>query len=136
MTESLTARLQKRLASQSAEIESMTSAELQRLAASLKRECEAVLRSTQSDIHDTTEKLDASLTRLRRFGNWWWVALIVTWLTIGGFYAWHSLRPGLPEMRSFTSEGWTYLVPPPGARATTCTDGEYQYLCVRLPEGR
>ena len=136
MTESLTARLQKRLASQSAEIEIMTSAELKRLAASLKHESEAVLRSTQSDIHATTEKLNGSLRRLRMFGTWWWVALIVTWLTIGGFYAWHSLRPSLPEMRSFTSEGWTYLVPPAGAEATTCTNGQSQFLCLRLPKRR
>lgn len=136
MTESLTARLQKRLATQSAEIESMTSTELKRLATSLKHESEAVLRSTQSDIHETTEKLNGSLRRLRRFGNWWWVALIVTWLTIGGFYAWHSLRPRPPEMQSFTSEGWTYLVPPAGAVATTCTSEEYRFLCVKLPKGR
>lgn len=135
MTESLTARLQKRLASQSAEIEAMTSAELKKLATSLQRECSAALNSTRADIQDTTETLDASLTRLRRFGRWWWVALIVTWLAIGGLSVWHSMRPGQPPVQTFTSEGRTYLVPPAGAEATTCTRGEQRFLCVRLPEG-
>jgi len=134
MTESLTERLQKRLANQSAEIETMSVSELRRLAESLRRESDAVLSSTQSDIHETTEALDASLRRLRRFGRWWWVALIVTWLAAGSFYAWHSLRPSPPEMTSFTSGGRTYLVPPAGAEATDCTKGDYRFLCILLPE--
>lgn len=135
MTESLTERLQKRLASQSAEIESLTASELRRLATSLRTESDAVLRSTQGDILDTTEKLDASLTRLRRFGRWWWVALIVTWLVTGGLLVWLSMRPGPPPVQTFTSQGRTYLVPPAGAEAQTCTKGDYRFLCVLLPEG-
>jgi hypothetical protein len=137
MTESLSARLQKRLESQSAEIEAMTVSELRRLASSLKRECDVVLSSTQSDIRETAAALDGSLTRLRSFGRWWWVALIVTWLAIGGLSVWHSLRGSPAQMDQFTSaEGVTYLIPPAGAEAASCTRGEYRFLCIRLPEGR
>ena len=47
MTESLTERLQQRLSSQTAEIEALTSAELTRLASSLKQQSEAALRTIE-----------------------------------------------------------------------------------------
>ena len=134
MTESLTARLQQRLSSQTAEIEALTSAELTRLASSLRQQSEAALRTMHNDIQGTSLMMADELEIVRWTARWWWVALIVTWLAIGGLSVWHSMRPGQPPVQTFTSEGRTYLVPPAGAEATTCTRGEQRFLCVRLPE--
>lgn len=135
MTESLTARLQQRLSSQTSEIEALTSAELTRLASSLRQQSEAALRTMHNDIQGTSLMMADELEIVRLTARWWWVALIVTWLAIGGLSVWHSMRPGQPPVQTFTSEGRTYLVPPAGAEATTCTRGEQRFLCVRLPEG-
>lgn len=134
MSKSLTERLQEKLVSQSAEIEIMTSAELKRLAMNLKRDCETVLNSTRADIQETTETLSVRLARLRRFGHWWGMALIATWLMIGIFYAWQLMRPVQPQGSTFTSKGQQYWIPPAGAEARTCIRGNYRFLCVRLPE--
>ena len=135
MTQSLTERLQERQAAQMAEIEALTSAELKRLGESLRRASEAELRSTQDAIREMQASWSSQLESVNVIARWWWVALIVTWLAIGGLSVWHSMRPGQPPVQTFTSEGRTYLVPPAGAEATTCTRGEQRFLCVRLPEG-
>lgn len=140
MTQKLTERLQERLAQQSAEIEELTLSELRQLAKRLQRESELVLSSTQANIRATTEEVNASLTRLKRFGKWWWAALIVTWLMIGGLSVWHSTVPktaGIELYQTFTFGDRTYLLLPEGTRAVTCTEtGSARKIpCVQLPEG-
>ena len=59
----------------------------------------------------------------------------VTWLTIGGLLAWHSMRPDPSQMPIFRSGGQSYLVPPEGVEPTICQKGDRQFLCLKLPEG-
>ena len=66
MTESLTARLQQRLSSQTAEIEALTSAELTRLASNLRQQSEAALRTMQNDIQGTSLMMADELEIIRR----------------------------------------------------------------------
>ena len=134
MTASLTERLQQRLSSQTAEIEALTSAELKQLATRLRQQCEAELRTMQSDIQGTSLTMARELRIVRWTGRWWWGALIATWLAIGGLWAWHSMERD-PQMPIFRSGGRSYLVPPEGVEPTICQKGERQFLCLKLPEG-
>ena len=134
MTESLTARLQQRLSSQTSEIEALTSAELTQLATRLKQQCAAELRTMQSDIQGTSLSMARELRIVRWTGRWWWGALIMTGLAIGGLWAWHSMDRD-PQMPIFRSGGQSYLVLPEGIEPTICRQGERQFLCLKLPEG-
>ncbi len=139
MTRSLTERLKDRLDSQTAEIEALTSSELKKLAASLKTASEAELRSTHSAIREAHERMRSDLLVLKRFGSWWWGALIVTWLAILGLLA-LLLRASPPETvgielyQTFSYEGRTYLLLPEGTEAMVCLQGELRVPCVALPQ--
>ena len=73
----MTERLQQRLSSQTAEIEALTSAELKQLATRLRQQCEAELRTMQSDIQGTSLNMERELRIVRWTGRWWWGALIM-----------------------------------------------------------
>lgn len=137
MTESLTERLQQRLSSQTAEIEALTSAELTRLANSLKQQSEAALRTMRSDIQDTSMMMADELEIMRWTARWWWVALIVTWLVIGGFSVWRWMQPatGIAQFEIFTENGQTFLLLPDGTEPMTCSrvGGTEPLRCVALP---
>ena len=134
MTVSLTERLQQRLSSQTAEIEALTSAELKQLATRLRQQCEAELRTMQSDIQGTSLNMARELRIVRWTGRWWWGALIMTWLAIGALWVWHSMERDPSQMPVFRSGGQSYLVPPEGVEPTICQKGERQFLCLKLPE--
>ena len=70
MTASLTERLQQRLSDQTAEIEALTSAELTRLASSLRQQSEAALRTMRSDIQDTSTMMADELEIMRWTARW------------------------------------------------------------------
>ena len=137
MTESLTERLQQRLSSQTAEIEALTSAELTRLASSLKQQSEAALRTMRSDIQDTSTLMADELEIMRWTARWWWVALIVTWLVIGGFSVWRWMQPatGIAQFETFMENGQMFLLLPDGTEPMTCSRaGDTEPLrCVALP---
>ena len=150
MTQSLTARLQERQATQSAEIERITASELNRLGQSLRSESELALSSMQSamaaSMASTTASLERDLSRLRRLGRWWWGTLLLSWATMAmlmafSLWLWMSPGPGLGTTRAsgatpyptFTQEGRTYMVLPSGTQATTCQQGEQVRPCVVLP---
>ncbi len=140
MTQKLTERLQERLNQQTAEIEALTVNELKQLASKLQHESNRVLNTTQAHILATSEDLEQSLHRLRRFGKWSWVGLIVAYLMIGGLSVWHSMAPktaGIELYQTFTHEGRTYLLLPDGTQALTCTDrtSGTPITCMLLPEG-
>ena len=135
MTASLTERLQQRLSSQTAEIEALTSAELKQLATRLRQQCEAELRTMQSDIQGTSLNMERELRIVRWTGRWWWGALIMTWLAIGGLWVWHSMDRDPSLLPIFRSGGQSYLVLPGGIEPTICQQGERQFLCMKLPEG-
>lgn len=135
MTVSLTERLQQRLSSQTAEIEALTSAELKQLATRLRQQCEAELRTMQSDIQGTSLNMARELRIVRWTGRWWWGALIMTWLAIGALWVWHSMERDPSQMPIFRSGGQSYLVPPEGVEPKICRQGERQFLCLKLPEG-
>lgn len=134
MTESLTARLQQRLSSQTAEIEALTSAELTRLASNLRQQSEAALRTMQNDIQGTSLMMADELEIMRWTARWWWVALIVTWLAIAGLSVWHWMSPAPDQFSIFQSEGQSYLVLPKGTEPMIC-QGEQPFLCLKLPNG-
>jgi hypothetical protein len=150
MTQSLTARLQERQATQSAEIERITASELNRLGQSLRAESELALSSMQSAMAEsmasTTASLERDLSRLRRLGRWWWGTLLLSWATIAmlmAFSLWLWMSPGLglgttsasdtEPYPTFTQEGRTYMVLPSGTQATTCQQGEQVRPCVVMP---
>ena len=138
MTESLTARLQQRLSSQTAEIEALTSAELTRLASSLRQQSEAALRTMHSDILDTSMMVADELEIIRWTARWWWVALIVTWLMVGVLSVWLSWTAapstaGIELYQTFTQEGRTYLMLPEGVEPMVCREGEKTMPCMALP---
>jgi hypothetical protein len=149
MTQSLTARLQERQATQSAEIERITASELARLGQSLRAESEAALTSMQSamaaSMVSTTASLERDMERLRRLGRWWWGTMALSWATIAmlmAFSLWLWMSPGLESATSasgatpyptFMQEGRTYMVLPSGTEATTCRQGEQVRPCVVLP---
>jgi hypothetical protein len=138
MTQSLTERLQARHAAQSAEIEALTSAELKKLGESLRRVSEAELRSTQDVIREMQASWTSQLESVNAIARWWWVALIVTWLMVGGFWAWHSWTrapstAGIELYQTFTQEGRTYLMLPEGVEPMVCRRGEKTMPCVALP---
>lgn len=138
MTQSLTERLQARQAEQAAEIEALTSAELKRLGESLRRASEAELRSTQDAIREMQASWSSQLESVNVIARWWWVALIVTWVMVGGLSVWHSLtsRPstaGIALYQTFTHEGRTYLMLPEGIEPMICRQGERRMPCVSLP---
>lgn len=134
MTESLTARLQQRLSSQTAEIETLTSAELKRLANSLRQQSEAALRTMQNDIQGTSLMMGKELMIVRWTARWWWVALIVTWLAIAGLSVWHWMSPASDPFPIFRSGGQSYLMLPNGTEPMIC-QGEQPFLCLKLPNG-
>ena len=134
MTESLTARLQQRLSSQTAEIETLTSAELKRLANSLRQQSEAALRTMQNDIQGTSLMMADELEIVRLTARWWWVALIVTWLAIAGLSVWHWMSPASDPFPIFRSGGQSYLMLPDGTEPLIC-QGEQPFLCLKLPNG-
>ena len=137
MTESLTARLQQRLSSQTAEIEALTSAELTRLASSLRQQSEAALRTMHSDIQGTSMMMADELEIMRWTARWWWVALIVTWLVIAGLSVWHWMQPatGIAQFETFMENGQMFLLLPDGTEPMTCSRaGDTEPLrCVALP---
>ena len=138
MTRSLTERLQERQAAQTAEIEALTLSELKRLGESLRRASEAELRSTQDAIREMQASWRSQLESVNAIARWWWVALIVTWLMAGGFWAWHSWTrapstAGIELYQTFTQEGRTYLMLPEGVEPMVCCEGEVQMPCVALP---
>lgn len=143
MTQSLTERLQEKLATQSAEIEALTASELRQLGERLKRESEDVLTSMRNVLHrsmvEAMEPLTRDLARLRRFGRWWWLALGLTWVIAGGLSLWHWMSPataGIGLYQTFTYEGRTFLMLPEGTEALTCRQGEQSGIpCVVLPMG-
>ncbi len=157
MTQSLTERLAERLATQSAEIERLTASELQQLGERLRRESETALFSMRNGLHEAigtaTRPLIADLERLRAFGRWWWPALALTWLIMAaltGLLLWLWTSPsgwpatwrgtasgtaGIGMYQSFSFEGRTYLMLPPGTEALTCRQGETTRPCVVLPTG-
>ncbi len=134
MTESLTARLQQRLSSQTAEIEALTSAELTRLASSLRQQSEAALRTMQNDIQGTSLMMADELEIVRWTARWWWVALIVTWLAIAGLSVWHWMSPAPDPFPIFKTGGESYLMLPDGTEPMIC-QGEQPFLCLKLPNG-
>ena len=134
MSESLTARLQQRLSSQTAEIETLTSAELKRLANSLRQQSEAALRTMQNDIQGTSLMMGKELMIVRWTARWWWVALIVTWLVIAGLSVWHWMSPASDPFPIFRSGGQSYLMLPNGTEPMIC-QGEQPFLCLKLPNG-
>lgn len=144
MTQSLTERLQERLATQSAEIERLTASELSKLGTSLRSESEAALRSMSGSIHEsieaTTRPLRRDLERLKGIGRWWWGTLILSWATIAmllAFSLWLWTRPeasGIATYETFTYGGRTFLLLPEGTEAMTCTQGERRQACVVLPD--
>lgn len=154
MTQSLTERLQERLATQAAEIEKLTASELHKLGESLRIESEAALASMQSamakSIMGTTRPLMRDLEQLRGIGRWWWSALALTWLMLAmltGFSLWLWASPpaslptgatgwgtgGTVRLHTFTDEGTTYAMLPEGARVWTCLHRERSVPCIRLP---
>ena len=143
MTQSLTERLQERLATQSAEIEALTTSELQRLGASLRSESEAALASMRSamakSIEGTTRPLLRDLERLRGIGRWWWGTLVLSWATIAmlmALLAWRWVSPetdGLAMYQTFTYAGRTYVMLPEGTEAMTCRQGPRMVPCMSLP---
>jgi len=141
MTQSLTERLQEKLAHQMAEIEALTSAALKELAANLKRDASAELRNMHRDIRETVDNLETDLIRVRRISRWWWVGLLVTWIVVGGYSTWRSLQiptpktAGIALYQSFEHEGRTYLLLPEETEALTCRSGARQMPCMLLPVG-
>jgi hypothetical protein len=151
MTQSLTERLQERLATQSAEIEALTASELRQLGERLTSESQAALASMRSALHEsiteTTGPLQRDLERLRGIGRWWWSALALTWLMLAGLtglllWLWMgmsgmgSATTGASDTEpypTFRQEGRRYMVLPEGAQATTCRQGERVRPCVVLP---
>lgn len=138
MTRSLTERLQERQAAQTAEIEALTLSELKKLGESLRRASEAELRSTQDVIREMQASWSSQLESVNAIARWWWVALIVTWLMAGGFWAWHSWTrapstAGIELYQTFTHEGRTYLMLPEGIEPMICRQGERRMPCVSLP---
>ena len=134
MTESLTERLQKKLSSQTAEIEALTSAELTRLASSLRQQSEAALRTMQNDSQGTSLMMADELEIVRWTARWWWVALIVTWLAIAGLSVWHWMSPAPDQFPIFRNGGQSYLMLPEGTEPMIC-QGEQPFLCLKLPNG-
>jgi hypothetical protein len=140
MTLSLKERLAERLESQSAEIETMTAAELKRLAVAVQRHATSELERTKSDIRDQNEKISATL---RQF-SWIKSAVIGTWaclivsLALTGFLVWRST---VPQMQTATlpmftdAEGRSYVVLPLGSQTSPCHSRTSQtgYTCVELP---
>ena len=140
MTQSLTERLQAHHAAQTAEIEALTSAELKKLGESLRRVSEAELRSTQDVIREMQARWTSQLESVNAIARWWWVALIVTWVTVGGLWAWHSWTSapstaGIELYQTFTHEGRVYLMLPEGIEPMICRQGERRMPCVALPGG-
>ncbi len=149
MTQSLTARLQERQATQSAEIERITASELHRLGQSLRAESELALSSMRSAMAESMESTTASLLRdlgrLKRLGRWWWGTMALSWATMAGltaFSLWLWMSPPSTTARLsgvgvdpvFTSEGRTYLLLPQGTQAMQCRQGAQQWVpCVALP---
>ena len=146
----MTQSLAERLATQSAEIEALTTSELARLGQSLKAESEAALSSMRSAMAEsmasTTASLERDLSRLRRLGRWWWGTMALSWATmvaLTAFSLWLWMSPGTgpgttrasgaTPYPTFTQEGRTYMVLPSGTEATTCRQGEQVRPCVVLP---
>ena len=141
MTRSLTERLQDRLASERLEIENLTGKELHRLGESLRHASSVEAHSTLTAIEDTHRRIRFEIETIQKFTRWWWVALIVTWMVIGGFYAWHWMRPrsaGIELYQTFEFRDRKYLLLPDGTQATTCRQSETAetFQCVLLPDGR
>lgn len=138
MTQSLTERLQARHATQMAEIEALTSAELKKLASNLMRVSEAELISTHDAIREMNARWTSQLETVNAIARWWWMALIVTWLMVGVLSAWHSWTTapstaGIELYQTFTHEGRTYLMLPEGTEAMVCRQGERRMPCMALP---
>jgi hypothetical protein len=138
MTQSLTERLQARHATQMAEIEALTSAELKKLAENLMRVSEAELISTHDAIRDMNARWTSQLETVNAIARWWWVALIATWVMVGGLWAWHSLSnptppQGIAQYQRFWFEGRTYLMLPEGTEVMTCRSEGQVMPCAALP---
>lgn len=143
MTQSLTERLQERLATQSAQIEALTASELKQLGERLRKESEVALASMRSAIHESIETtrrpLLRDLERLRGTGRWWWGTLLLSWATIAmlmAFLAWRWISPeptGLAMYQTFTYAGRTYVMLPEGTEAMTCRQGARLVPCMALP---
>jgi len=143
MTQSLTERLAERLATQSAEIEALTTSELAKLGQSLRTESEAALRSMSGSIHESIEAtmrpLRRDLEKLRGIGRWWWGTMVLSWATIAMllvFLAWRWVSPeptGLAMYQTFTYAGRTYVMLPEGTEAMVCRQGARAVPCMVLP---
>ncbi|MFN3313930.1 MAG: hypothetical protein ACK46Q_10730 [Hyphomonas sp.] len=138
MTQSLTERLQARHATQMAEIEALTSAELKKLAENLMRVSEAELISTHDAIREMNARWNSQLETVNAIARWWWMALIVTWLMVGVLSVWHSWTKspstaGIGLYQTFTHEGRSYLMLPEGTEPMVCRQGEKRMPCVALP---
>lgn len=141
MTESLTERLRQRAASQTAENEKIISAELGRLTSGIRKQLNDALASIQNDITGKSLMISSDLRALRWASRYWWIALIATWLIMGGFLIWLSMRPpmigpmDLSSYQSFTQDGRTYLIVPIGSEVVNCTSSGQAVGCVLLPQG-
>lgn len=138
MTQSLTERLKARQAAQIAEIEALTSAELKRLAENLKRASEAELNSTHVAIREMNARWTSQLRTVNAIARWWWIALIATWVMVGGLWAWHYLSSptppqGIAQYQRFWFEGRTYLILPEGTEVMTCRSEGQVMPCAALP---
>jgi hypothetical protein len=138
MTQSLTERLQARQAAQMTEIEALTSAELKRLAENLRRASEAELNSTHAAIREMNARWTFQLKTINAIARWWWVALIATWVMLGGLWLWHSRASqsppqGIAQYQTFWYEGRTYLMLPEGTEVMTCRSAGQVMPCAALP---
>jgi len=146
MTESLTERLRKKAAAQTAENEKIIAAELEKLTSGISKRLSGELASIQNDITATSLRISTDLTALKWASRYWWIALIATWVIWGGLYTWHSISASrsvtaqsgpmsLSDYQTFTHEGRKYLIVPQGSVAATCTSGEEVVGCIALPSG-
>lgn len=143
MTESLTERLRQRVTSQTAETEKIINAELGKLTNGIRRQLNADLASIQNDITATSLRISGDLSALRWASRYWWIALILTWLIVGGLLTWHSMSgsggsPGqmsLSDYQTFTHEGRKFLIVPVGSEPASCIQSGQTVGCVLLPKG-
>ena len=141
MTESLTERLRQRAASQTAETETILKAELSKLSSGIRQQLTGELSKIQRDITATSLHISTDLTALKWASRYWWIALIATWLILGGFLTWLSMRPpvigpmDLSSYQTFTEGGRKYLIVPVGSQVVNCTSSGQAVGCVLLPRG-
>lgn len=138
MTRSLAERLQEKLSDQTAEIAAMTDSELKKLSEHVTQSVAAELNGIEIVIARSVNGMTDDLPRLKWIVGATWAALIVS-LCLVIFSAWLSIQPRpvqvMPSgVRSFQSDGRTYLTVPEGIEPKTCLDGRQEILCLLLPE--